>query len=153
MNTSSRTRFLILALAAAVLVLPAAGQSRTVAQKKKLALEQYASAERMREALTGRPVAERTRSAYERVIESYRRVYYTSPSSARADESIVAVAELLAEIGNRFHDPKMSEAAVGQYEFLRREYPGSKYRGEALFTIAQIYRDDLHDNEKAREVW
>ena len=34
--------------------------------------------------------------------------------------------------------------------FLRREYPGSKYRAEALFTIGEIYRDDLDDSKQAK---
>ncbi|HSK45495.1 MAG TPA: N-acetylmuramoyl-L-alanine amidase [Candidatus Binatia bacterium] len=34
--------------------------------------------------------------------------------------------------------------------FLRREYPGSKLRAEALFTIGEIYRDDLDDAKQAK---
>lgn len=107
----------------------------------------------MREALNGRPVGERTQHEYKKVIDAYRQVYYTAPTSIRADASIVAVAELLAEMGSRFHDGKSSQAAIGEYEFLRREYPGSVYRVDALFTIGQIYRDDLNDTVKARETW
>ena len=33
---------------------------------------------------------------------------------------------------------------------MRKEYPGSKYRFDALFTIAEIYKDDLNDPEEAR---
>ena len=63
---------------------------------------------------------------------------------------MVAVAELLAEMGRQFNDEKALRAAIGQYEFLRREYPGSRYRVQALFTIAQIYKDDLDDAAEAR---
>jgi N-acetylmuramoyl-L-alanine amidase len=48
------------------------------------------------------------------------------------------------------NDPKASQAAITQYEFLRREYPGSRHRIEALFTIGQIYREDLQDNQHAK---
>src|SRR5581483_12018029 len=44
-------------------------------------------------------------------------------------------------------------AAIGEYEFLRREYPGSKYRFQALFTIGQIYKDDLGDVDAARQTF
>ena len=77
------------------------------------------------------------------LIEAYRRVYYGSPASTKADPSVVALAELLVEVGRQFDDPKVLKSAIGQYEFLRREYPGSRYRFDALFTIGEIYKDDV----------
>lgn len=117
------------------------------------AKSQFATAERMREALNGRPVAERSRREYQRVINAYRGVYYGAPASTKADPSVVAVAELLVEKGRRFNDASTLRSAVGQYQFLRREYPGSKYRFDALFTIGEIYQDDLNDPKRAREVF
>ena len=114
------------------------------------ARERFASAERMREALNGRPPAERTRRDYQRVINSYRNVYYGAPTSTKADPSVVAVAETLVEMGRRFDDDKILNGAIAQYRFLRKEYPGSKYRCDALFTIGEIYKDDLNDAEQAR---
>ncbi len=117
------------------------------------ARERFASAERMREALNGRPPADRSRHDYQRVINSYRNVYYGAPASAKADPSVVAVAETLVEMGRRFDDDKILNEAIAQYKFLRREYPGSKYRCDALFTIGEIYKDDLNDAEQARGVF
>jgi len=114
------------------------------------ARSQFASAERMREALNGRPAAERSRREYQQVINAYRRVYYAAPTSSKADPSVVAVAELMVEMGRRFDDDNILQAAIGQYQFLRKEYPGSKYRFDALFTIGEIYKDDLDDPAKAR---
>jgi len=104
----------------------------------------------MREALNGRPAADRTRRDYQRVINAYRGIYYGAPTSTKADPSVVAVAEILVEMGRRFDDDKILKDAIGQYRFLRREYPGSKYRCDALFTIGEIYSDDLNDPEQAR---
>lgn len=104
----------------------------------------------MREALNGRPAEQRTRHDYQRVIDSYRRVYFGAPTSSKADPSVVAVAELQVEMGRRFDDNKILQGAVKQYEFLRKEYPGSRYRFDALFTIGEIYKDDLDDPEEAR---
>ena len=114
------------------------------------AREHYAAADRMREALNGRPPAERTRRDYQRVINAYRSVYFGAPASSKADPSAVAVAETLVEMGRRFDDDKILNGAIAQYKFLRREYPGSKYRCDALFTIGEIYKDDLNDPEQAR---
>ena len=114
------------------------------------AREHFVAAERMREALNGRPRADRTRRDYQHVLNAYRLVYHGAPASTKADPSAVAVAETLVEMGRRFEDDKILHEAIEQYRFLRREYPGSKYRFEALFTIGEIYQDDLNDPEAAR---
>src|SRR5450755_403945 len=117
------------------------------------ARDRFANAERMREALNGRPPADRSRHDYQRVINAYRSVYFGAPASSKADPSVVAVAETLVEMGRRFDDDKILNEAIAQYKFLRREYPGSKYRCDALFTIGEIYQDDLNDPEQARGVF
>jgi N-acetylmuramoyl-L-alanine amidase len=128
--------------------------SRSSSSKKQQALAYYGKAEKMREALNGRPEKDRTRKDYLKVAAAYRKVYYTSPASSKADESILAVAEILAEMGHQFPPgSKDLHAAIGQYEFLRREYPGSKYRVEALFTIGQIYKEDLNDEAEAKKTF
>jgi N-acetylmuramoyl-L-alanine amidase len=114
---------------------------------------QFAKAERTREALNGRPAGERTRREYQRAIDAYRRVYFGSPASSKADPSVMATAELLVEMGRRFDDNKILRGAVEEYRFLRKEYPGSKYRFEALFTIGEIYKDDLKDPDQARSTF
>jgi len=142
-------------LGAALLLalLPLASASARVHHDDAWARQQFSKAERMREALNGRPLAERTRHEYQRVIDSYRRVYFGSPASSKADPSVVATAELMVEMGRRFDDNKILRGAVEQYRFLRKEYPGSKYRFDALFTIAEIYKDDLNDPEEARSTF
>ncbi len=117
------------------------------------AREHFATAERMREALNGRPPADRTRRDYQRVLNAYRHVYLGAPASTKADPSVVAVAETLVEMGRRFDDDKILNEAIEQYKFLRREYPGSKYRFDGLFTIGEIYKDDLNDPEAARSTF
>jgi N-acetylmuramoyl-L-alanine amidase len=117
------------------------------------ARQQFAAAERMREALNGRPADDRTRREYQRVIDSYRRVYFGAPTSSKADPSVVATAELMVEMGRQFDDSKILRGAIGQYRFLRKEYPGSKYRFDALFTIGEVYKDDLGDSEQARSTF
>jgi len=114
------------------------------------AREKFSAAQRMREALNGRPAADRDRQDYQRVIDSYRRVYRGAPTSTKADPSAATVAELLVEMGRRFDDDTVLRSAIQQYEFLRREYPGSKSRFDALFTVGEIYKDDLDDPAQAR---
>jgi len=131
-------------------LVPLDSASARIHHNDSWARQQFAKADRMREALNGRPLGERTRHEYQRVIDSYRRIYFGSPASSKADPSVVATAELMVEMGRRFDDNKILRGAIDQYRFLRKEYPGSKYRFDALFTIGEIYKDDLNDREQAR---
>src|SRR5712671_3632942 len=135
---------------ACLLLAPVSALARTVAQKKQAARAQFETAERLRDALESKAEAQRTRADYQKVIEAYRKVYYTAPSLAKADAAVQAVAELLEDQGRILNDPKSFKDAIGQLVFLRREYPGSKHRAEALFTIGEIYRDDLDDAKQAK---
>ena len=134
-----------------MLALQPLAASASSAERKQQAREQFEKAEQMREALNGRPADQRTRKDYMRVADAYRKVYYVAPASSKADASVIAVAEVLADMGRQFQPgDKDLRAAIGEYEFLRREYPGSKYRFQALFTIGQIYKEDLGDDEAAK---
>jgi N-acetylmuramoyl-L-alanine amidase len=117
------------------------------------AREHFAGAERMREALNGRPPADRSRRDYQRLLNAYRSIYLGAPASSKADPSVVAVAETLVELGRHFDDAKILHEAIEQYKFLRREYPGSRYRFDGLFTIGEIYKDDLNNLEAARSTF
>jgi N-acetylmuramoyl-L-alanine amidase len=130
------------------LLLPAMAHAR-VHKSGSWADSQFAAAQEMQNTLEGRPLEDRTRRDYERVISAYRRVYLEAPSSGRADPSVVAAAQMTEEMGRRFSDPDILRSAIQQYDFLRREYPGSKFRFDALFRIGEIYKDDLRDKARA----
>jgi N-acetylmuramoyl-L-alanine amidase len=144
--------WLALAVFVAVVAAAPAAEARTH-HSDAWAREHFANAERMREALNGTPAADRTRRDYQRVLNAYRSVYLGAPSSSKADPSVVAVAETLVEMGRHFDDDKILNEAVEQYKFLRREYPGSRYRFDGLFTIGEIYKDDLNDADAARSTF
>jgi N-acetylmuramoyl-L-alanine amidase len=136
-----------------LIVLLLAGRAEAKGKSDTWARTQFTAVERMRASLAQRPSAERTRHDYQRVIAGYRQIYLDAPNSSKADPSAVAVAELLVEMGRHFDDDDILRSAIHQYEFLRREYPGSRYRFEALFTIGEIYKDDLDDPTQARPVF
>src|SRR5581483_3117768 len=115
-------------LASSLLLIAAPAHAISVSRKKQLSLEQYHRALQMREALQGRPEAQRSPEEYDRVIDAFRKVYHIAPTSTRADASVLAVGDLLTEKARLDNDEKGCKSAIGQYEFLGREYPGSKYR-------------------------
>ena len=95
--------------------------------------------------MSGRSSQARTRREYEAVIASYRRIVLEAPTSSKADGSAFAVAELTAEMGRHFKDDMALYSAIREFKYLRREYPGSKHRIEALLAIGEIYKNDLND--------
>src|SRR5580698_729645 len=125
--------------------------ARTRAARRAEALTPWEQAERGRDALEAIPEDDRTRGDYTRAMDAYRAIYHTDPADLHSPAAVNAVAELLAEQGRTLHDAKSSKAAVGQYEFLRTQYPGSSLRVGALLAEGQIYENDLHDAALAKE--
>lgn len=78
-------------------------------------------------------------------------VYHDNPRDGHAGDAVYAVAELLAEQGRELEDDKSLRAAVGQYEFLRTQYPSSALRTAALAAEAHLDEEDLGDHAAAKE--
>jgi N-acetylmuramoyl-L-alanine amidase len=125
--------------------------ARTHAAKKVVALSPWEQAERGRETLEAIPEESRTRADYTRAMDAYRAIYHADPADVHAPAAVNAVAELLAEQGRTLHDEKSLRAAVGQYEFLRTQYPESSLGVQALLAEGQIAQNDLKDAAAARE--
>jgi len=134
------------------IALSAFAQSPALSARAQAAARQYHHAELLRRHLLAQPESDRTQGAYESVLNAYRAVYHRDPAATEAPDSIVAVAELLQTEGRQFSSPKDFQAAIGQYEFLRQQYPTSSLRYRALLAEAAIQRDDLHDPHTAARV-
>ena len=137
----------------ACLLLSTALAQAAIHRSQSWAETQFNKAESQRETLNGRSAQARTRREYETVIASYRRIVLEAPTSSKADGSAFIVAELTAEMGRHFKDDMALYSAVREYKFLRREYPGSKHRVEALLAIGEIYKNDLGDDANARSTF
>ncbi|MGB0125467.1 MAG: N-acetylmuramoyl-L-alanine amidase [Silvibacterium sp.] len=142
-------RFRLLTIAG-ILCLFGGSYACAAPQRNAAAGPSFKKAQKMREALEGRPERQRTRREYDHVIDAYRAVYRSKPGGSHADASVSAVADLLAEEGRVFQDDKALHDAIRQYEFLRESYPQSRYRYSALLTIGEVYLRDLNDPENAR---
>ena len=125
--------------------------ARAHAAKKVVALTPWEQAEQGRETLEAIPDETRTRADYTQAMDAYRAIYHANPADVHAAAAVNAVAELLAEQGHTLHDEKSLHAAVGQYEFLRTQYPASSLGVQALLAEGQIAQNDLKDAATARE--
>lgn len=144
-KTKSAVGWLAIALAFAVLV---CGVSPARADRKNEARDQFERAVRLRTILEGSPQKDRKVADYKQVIISFHRVYLITPSAEEVTPALIAEAELYEEMGRAF-DAKYFQNAIETYNFLLKQYPGSRYRGEALFSIGQLQKDELSEPEAA----
>jgi len=113
------------------------------ADRKSEARDQFERAVKMRTMLEGYLERDRSLSDYRQTVSAYHKIYLISTQAEEVTPSLVAEAELYREMGRLF-DPKYFQSAIDAYNFLLKQYPESRYRGQAMLAIAQIQKDDLH---------
>ncbi len=116
-----RRRWLAGALAAGL-----AATAGAATAPRELALKYYEEAIAERERVGGAPVEQQDAAAYQKVVNAFRRVYTTSPQSSRADDSLLAVAEIYALMSERFGPEPYRSKAAAACRFLIRQYPHSR---------------------------
>ena len=150
MHRALRPAGLVCCLLAAALLLCVSAEGRT-AKHAESADSEWDHAVQLRTQLEATAPAQRNREAYEAVLDAFRVIYHQSPSAAKAPAAVAAVADLLAEKGRVLNDPRALKSAIGQYEFLRQQYPHSEHTPNALLQEAEICRQDLKDQACAEE--
>ena len=142
--------FVLLALT----FLPCAAGSATPNStvKQQAASSQFARAEELRALLNAKAPDQRTLSEYKKVVAGYQRVYLITPHSLEVPESLVAIAELNTEMGDRF-GRSYYQAAADAYSFLIREYPTNKHVQEAMLRLATLQKDQLGDAAAATKTF
>jgi N-acetylmuramoyl-L-alanine amidase len=128
-------------------VAPAEDRARA---KHFAAATRWEQAVHAREEFEAQAPGSHTKASYVRVLDGFRAIYHDNPRDLHAAEAVNAVAELLAEQGREFDDALSLRNAVGQYEFLRSQYPASALRTPALLAEARIEQQDLDDAPMAR---
>lgn len=134
----------VLILVSFLLCLPVGAR----ADHESAARDQFAVAVRMRTMLEGLLPRDRSIADYKKTIDAYQRVYLLSTDAPEVTPSLIAEAELYREMGH-FYDRKYFQASINMYKFLLSEYPGTRYRAEALFAVAQIQQGDQGNLEAA----
>src|SRR5467141_809944 len=140
----------MLTVAAAVPGKTAAEAEATATLRRQSASTQFARAEEQRAALNSKPTEKRTLADYKQVVTGYRRVALITPRAPEVPDSLLAVAELYTEMGDRF-GRTYYQSAADTYQFLVREYPTSKYCQDAILRVAKLQREQLGDAAQAKK--
>ena len=117
--------------------------------RRETAKEQFDKAEKDRQELEAKSESSRTLKDYVSLINTYKRVYLITPHAAEVPAALNEVAELYRSMGDLF-DVKYYQSSIDSYQFLLREYPTTRFREDAMLSIARIEQDDLHDAILAR---
>lgn len=148
-NALARSARLCGALAIVSLICCGALRADTSTAREK-AREQFDKAQKDRAALEVIPEQQRTLAQYQELVKSYHRVSLFTAGAPEVPFSLLTVGDLYRKMGDRF-DLKFFQYAVDTYQFLLHEYPESRYREDALFGVAQVEKDDLHDPALAQK--
>jgi N-acetylmuramoyl-L-alanine amidase len=138
---SAQCLFLALALAVAL-------STPGAVDKRMQAREQFERAVRLRTTLEAEPDNERSLVDYRQALTAYHKVYLISPQAEEVTPSLVAEAELYDEMGRLF-DAKYFQSAIETYDFLLKQYPGSRYRSQAMYSIGEIQKEGLNQPDTA----
>jgi N-acetylmuramoyl-L-alanine amidase len=109
---------------------------------------QFERAVKMRTTLEGYLERDRALDDYKRTVSAYHRVYLITPDTEQAAPALIAEGELYQEMGRLF-DPRYFQSAIDRYDFLLKQYPTSRYRSGALFSIGEIQSDELNKSADA----
>jgi N-acetylmuramoyl-L-alanine amidase len=110
----------------------------------------YDQAVKLQEALKKSGEKQKHISEWKKVVEAFRKVYYTHPSSGYCDNSLFHVGGLYAEMGRRFNDDLYLHRACSTYEFLIDQYNSSTLVEEAMLEYIRIMRDELNKEQELR---
>src|SRR6266853_3814842 len=141
-----------LILATAALASAEAAATATASVKRQSASAQFARAEEQRAALNSRPSEKRTLADYKLVVTGYRRVTMITPRAPEVPDSLLAIAELYTEMGDRF-GRTYYQSAADSYQFLVHEYPTSRYCQDAILRVAKLQRERLGDSALAKKTY
>lgn len=113
---------------------------------------QYQKAEQMRQAVEAKPEDNRSLKDYKDLVAAYRRVYLLSSSAGAVTPALMEVAQLYHDMGDQFDQAYYANAVV-TYKFLIAQYPGSKFRTDALFEVGKIEKADLGEGPEAKDAF
>ncbi len=124
----------------------------TAAVRRQAASAQFARAEEQRAALNSKPTEKRTLADYKQAVTGYRRVALITARAPEVPDSLLAIAELYTEMGDRF-GRSYYQSAADSYQFLVHEYPTSRYCQDAILRVAKLQRDQLGDGALAKKTY
>ncbi len=113
---------------AATLAVPVWADS---AAKRGKATQYYEQAVAERQHLETLAESERGPAAYQKIVDTFQRVYLSSAHSSKADDSLFAMGEIYEQMSRRFGPDPYRKKEIDAYQLLIKEYPYSPFSKRA----------------------
>lgn len=124
----------------------------SVAMAKPDAKALYEKALQLQQALNNSSTQQAQLNQWKKVVDAFRSVYYSYPSSGYCDNSLYQVGTLYAQMGDRFHDTLLLRRACSTYQFLITEYSSSPLIPDAMIATIRIMREGLKQDSDAADM-
>ncbi|MCX8041920.1 MAG: LysM peptidoglycan-binding domain-containing protein, partial [Thermodesulfobacteriaceae bacterium] len=92
----------------------------------------------------------KNKKAWLEIISEYRRLYLLYPGSKQAPKCLLKIAELHYKLYKDFGSKRDLNEAIQRYEMLVNRYPKAEEVEQVYFQLAQIYKKDLNNLERAK---
>ncbi len=120
------------------------------ARNRSAARQCFQQASDMERSLQRVPAPRRQSQDYLKVIQLYRKVLNLDPTYGACDDALYRAAGLSRDLALLGGNGKYYNQAIYYLKWLRREYPYSPLRDDALAMIGDIYAENLNDTRQAR---
>lgn len=134
-------------------MVPAAVAASVTPARRQRAIAAYEKAQRMHAVLEAESDSKRSKQEYKKVIDAYYQVYLLNPAYSNAPVALTDTAELYREMGRTFSTDSYFLEAIKSYRYLNKEYPHNRLSHDALFTVGEVYRQELEDPDEARKAF
>ncbi|MGO8786328.1 MAG: N-acetylmuramoyl-L-alanine amidase [Terriglobia bacterium] len=149
----TRRRFRWTLLLAGLTLFAGAAFATPSSDRREHAVAAYKRAQQMHDELEAQPEGKRQKNAYKKVIAAYYDVYRLDPAYGKSPAALTTLAELYRNMGREYSSDSYFLESIKSYRFVMSEYPHNPLARAAMFTIGEIYREDLEDPDEARKAF
>jgi len=124
-----------------------------LARNRNAARTTFQQASKLEKELRSLPPNERTFNRYRNVFDMYRKVLDLDATFGGCDDALYRAAVLCREASGRIKGAKYYQRAVYYLKWLRKEYPYSPLRDDALLLQGDILAENLGDKKAAKKAY
>ena len=118
----------------------------------KISIEkQYTTAKTSLRQLETDPTAGGSRKNWTKCIHIFHTIYLADPHSKYAPNCLFSLGKIHQRMFSRFKDPQDLTEAIASYNNVSSLFPENSLADDALFAVANIYLDNMHDTKKSAE--
>ena len=121
--------------------------------RRQQAIDAFDKAQKIRATLEAQPEGKRRKEDFKQVIDAYYEVYRLNPAYSKTPVALAAIAELYREMGREYSIRLLLPGIDQGLPIPHGAVSAKPHSREALFTVGEVYRQDLEDPDEARKAF